>query len=48
MTCPRCGEELFADRHSWVLNDDGSGRTRIFNNDRDGEPDRDAERHRCP
>lgn len=38
MTCPRCVEVVLADRHPWVLNDDGSGRARIFDNDIVGEP----------
>lgn len=47
MNCPRCGDELLTDRNPWVLGDDDTGRTRVFNNDNAGEPDPDAERHRC-
>ena len=47
-TCPGCGETVTVDRHPWVLHDDGTGRTRILDNDANGEANMAAERHRCP
>jgi hypothetical protein len=38
MTCPRCGEPLLAERHPWVLSDDGNGKTRVFDSARWQQP----------